>query len=351
ALLEERKDILTYSVFTLDLEQRASTTLLSVTNLPYDIFRVIPLAAPIGGALLVGSNELVHVDQAGKTNAVAVNDFAKQCSSFPMSDQSGLRLRLEGCEIEQLSQESTEMLVVLHTGETAILSFKIDGRSVSGLSMHPIAADRGGLAIRAAASCTAPLGRGRLFIGSEDGDSVVLGWQKRTAQFTRKRSHAQMLAEDEELSFSDEDFSDDDVDDDLYGRAAAPAKAAVASPTTGTTPDSYVFRVHDVLPSLGPMRSVCFGAPTTTSAEEGQEGREDVRAPLELVAAVGRGRASSLAVLNREISPRVLHTSDMSDARGLWTVSAKKTTSAGDAAESTAGYDQYLIEGGETVSK
>ncbi|KAK4987238.1 mRNA cleavage and polyadenylation factor subunit [Elasticomyces elasticus] len=351
ALLEERKDILTYSVFTLDLEQRASTTLLSVTNLPYDIFRVIPLAAPIGGALLVGSNELVHVDQAGKTNAVAVNDFAKQCSSFPMSDQSGLGLRLEGCEIEQLSQDGTDMLVVLNTGETAILSFKIDGRSVSGLSVHPIAADRGGLAIRAAASCTAPLGRGRLFIGSEDGDSVVLGWQKRTAQFTRKRSHAQMLAEDEELSFSDEDFSDDDVDDDLYGGDPAPAKAAVASPTTGTTPDSYVFRVHDVLPCLGPMRSVCFGAPTTTSAEEGQEGREDVRAPLELVAAVGRGRASGLAVLNREIGPRVLHTSDMSDARGLWTVSAKKTTSAGDAAESTTGYDQYLIEGGETVSK
>ena len=92
SLLAQRKDALTYSVFTLDLEQKASTTLLSVSGLPYDISRVVPLPYPIGGALLVGSNELIHVDQAGKTNGVAVNEFAKACTSFPLSDQSDLAL-------------------------------------------------------------------------------------------------------------------------------------------------------------------------------------------------------------------------------------------------------------------
>ncbi|KAG9603743.1 protein CFT1, partial [Aureobasidium melanogenum] len=48
-LLDERKDILNYTVFTLDLDQRASTTLLSVTGLPFDIFRVVPLPLPVGG--------------------------------------------------------------------------------------------------------------------------------------------------------------------------------------------------------------------------------------------------------------------------------------------------------------
>ena len=52
SLLVMRKDILTYTVFTLDLEQKASTTLLSVQGLPYDIFRVVPLPSPNGGALL-----------------------------------------------------------------------------------------------------------------------------------------------------------------------------------------------------------------------------------------------------------------------------------------------------------
>jgi cleavage and polyadenylation specificity factor subunit 1 len=56
ALLFERRDPLTYMVFTLDLHQKASTTILSVTGLPYDLFEVVPLPTPVGGALLVGVN-------------------------------------------------------------------------------------------------------------------------------------------------------------------------------------------------------------------------------------------------------------------------------------------------------
>ena len=69
-----------------DLEQRASTVLISVPNLPSDLWKVVPLALPIGGALLVGTNELVHVDQSGKTIAVAVNEFAKLGSNFGFAD-------------------------------------------------------------------------------------------------------------------------------------------------------------------------------------------------------------------------------------------------------------------------
>ena len=54
-----------YTVFTLDLEQRASTTLLSVSRLPSDLFKVVALPPPVGGTLLIGSNEVVHVDENG----------------------------------------------------------------------------------------------------------------------------------------------------------------------------------------------------------------------------------------------------------------------------------------------
>jgi cleavage and polyadenylation specificity factor subunit 1 len=258
-LLEERKDILNYTVFTLDLDQRASTTLLSVTGLPFDIFRVVPLPLPVGGALLVGANELVHVDQAGKTNAVAVNEFAKLSSNFAMADQSDLGLRLEDCVVEALDHTNGNMLIVLNTGHLAVLSFRIDGRSVSGLSVHLVDSAHGGHQLKTAANCAASLGRGRLFLGSEDGDSTLIGWSKKTAQ-ARKRSHAQMIAEDAELSL-DEEESDDDADDDLYADEAPVVKQAASQATDSSGPENYSFRVHDNLFSLGPIKDVCLGKP------------------------------------------------------------------------------------------
>jgi len=348
-LLEERKDILNYTVFTLDLDQRASTTLLSVTGLPFDIFRVVPLPLPVGGALLVGANELVHVDQSGKTNAVAVNEFAKLSSNFAMADQSDLGLRLEDCVVEALDHTNGNMLIVLNTGRLAVLSFRIDGRSVSGLSVHLVDSAHGGHQLRTAANCAASLGRGRLFLGSEDGDSTLIGWSKKTAQ-TRKRSHAQMIAEDAELSLDEEDL-DDDADDDLYADEAPVVKQAASQAVDSSGPDSYSFRVHDNLFSLGPIKDVCLGK----YADTNELSDPDVQPQLSLLASVGRERASKLAFINRELTPSPVRTVDISHAQAVWTACVKAAAPRGQT-KSTDGvqdseaqlasdmqYDQYLI--------
>jgi cleavage and polyadenylation specificity factor subunit 1 len=346
-LLEERKDILNYTVFTLDLDQRASTTLLSVTGLPFDIFRVVPLPLPVGGALLVGANELVHVDQSGKTNAVAINEFAKLSSNFAMADQSDLGLRLEDCVVEALDHTNGSMLIVLNTGRLAVLSFRIDGRSVSGLSVHLVESAHGGHLLKTAANCAASLGRGRLFLGSEDGDSTLIGWSKKTAQ-TRKRSHAQMIAEDAELSL-DEEESDDDADDDLYADEAPVVKQAASQAADSSGPESYSFRVHDSLFSLGPIKNVCLGKYATELSESAIEPQ------LSLLASVGRERASKLAFINRELTPRPLRAIDIPHAQAVWTACAKQAAPRG-LSKPTNGtqyheaqlaselqYDQYLI--------
>ncbi|KAG9684080.1 protein CFT1, partial [Aureobasidium melanogenum] len=346
-LLDERKDILNYTVFTLDLDQRASTTLLSVTGLPFDIFRVVPLPLPVGGALLVGANELVHVDQAGKTNAVAVNEFAKLSSNFAMADQSDLGLRLEDCVVEALDHTNGNMLIVLNTGRLAILSFRIDGRSVSGLSVHLVDSTHGGHQLKTAANCAASLGRGRLFLGSEDGDSTLIGWSKKTSQ-TRKRSHAQMIAEDAELSMDEEDL-DDDADDDLYADEAPVIKQTTSQAADSSGPDSYFFRVHDNLFSLGPIKNVCLGKYATDLSEN------DLEPQLSLLASVGRERASKLAFINRELTPSPLRTVEIPHAQAVWTACAKRAAPRGlpkplDGTQnpeaqlaSDMQFDQYLI--------
>ncbi|CAA9957479.1 SFT1 Pre cleavage and polyadenylation specificity factor [Pyrenophora teres f. maculata] len=338
SLLAQRKDILTYSVFTLDLEQKASTTLLSVSGLPYDITKVVPLPSPIGGALLVGRNEIMHVDQGGKTNGVAVNEFAKACTSFSLSDQSDLALHLEGCSIELLSQETGDVLILLNNGRLLILTFTLDGRTVSGMTIQTVAADHGGHLVKSAASCTSNLGRGRLFIGSEDGESVMLGWTGLTNQLRRKLSNADLDGEDN----SDEEEIDD-MEDDLYNDTAPTMHKITAAVSEPTAPGTYTFRIHDVLPSIAPIKdAVLHPGKVTESLNRG-----------EIMLSTGRGAAGAITALDRELHPISVATKELPLAHGVWAVHARKqapgdvTAAFGEDTEANMAtdvdYDQYLV--------
>ncbi|KAL1794582.1 hypothetical protein ACET3X_006398 [Alternaria dauci] len=339
SLLAHRKDMLTYSVFTLDLEQKASTTLLSVSGLPYDITKVVPLPSPIGGALLVGANEIIHVDQGGKTNGVAVNEFAKACTSFPLSDQSDLALRLEACQVELLSQDTGDVMIVLNTGRILILTFTLDGRTVSGMTIQTVSADHGGHVLKTSASCTANLGRGRLFIGSEDGESVMLGW---TGTFTQLRRRQATADADSDEDMSDDDV-DDDMEDDLYNDTAPTVQKITAAVSEPTAPGTYSFRVHDVLPSIAPIKAaVVHPGKDTESLNRG-----------EIMLSTGRGKAGAITALNRELHPVSVATMELPSAHGVWAVHARKaapgdvTAAFGEDAEanlaSDVDYDQYLV--------
>ncbi|RDL33101.1 Uncharacterized protein BP5553_08540 [Venustampulla echinocandica] len=330
SLLHERKDHLTYMVFTLDLHQRASTTILSVSGLPFDLFQIVPVPAPVGGALLVGTNQLIHIDQAGKANGVGVNPFAKQTTSFGLADQSDLEMRLESCRIEQLSIQNGEMLIILHDGALAILSFKMDGRSVSGLSIRRVADESGGSIISTGASTVSPLGANALFVGSEGSDSVVLGWTRKSNQVSRRKSRLD-LPDGMDDGFLDEDEDDeDDIDDDLYGDAPATAQAgAVPTDSSTTKAGDYIFQIHDSLVSIAPIIGTDFGNAAFYRDDEEKRNSEGVRSELELVAAVGRNKGGSLAIIHQNIQPKIIGRFEFPEARGIWTISAKRPTTKG----------------------
>ncbi|KAI0007639.1 CPSF A subunit region-domain-containing protein [Xylariaceae sp. FL0662B] len=352
SLVLGRKDQLTYMVFTLDIQQNASTTILSVNGLPQDLFRVVALPAPIGGALLVGTNELIHIDQAGKSHGVGVNSFAKQATSFSLVDQSDLNLRLEGCEIDVLSAENGELLMVLNDGRLVLVVFRIDGRIVSGLSLRLIPSESGGTIIPSSVTTLSRLGKACLFAGSDCADSLVIGWTRKQFQAGRKKSRLQDASLD--FDIDDEDMEDMDDDDDLYGEEAAqnkqPSQAAgIQSGKTG----ELVFRVHDHLVSIAPIRDFTLGR-SLSSDEEEHRGQAGVTSDLSLVCATGRGSAGSIAVLNREIQPRVIGRFEFPEARGFWTMAAQKpipkslqgdkgAASMGADYEISAQYDKFMI--------
>ncbi|KUJ24329.1 uncharacterized protein LY89DRAFT_604897 [Mollisia scopiformis] len=351
SLLFERKDYLTYMVFTLDLHQKASTTILSVTGLPYDLTEIIPIPAPVGGVLLVGSNELIHVDQAGKANGVAVNLFAKQCTSFGLADQSELGMRLEGCKIEQLSIQNGEMLILLQSGELGIISFRMDGRSVSGLNVRRVSIEAGGSVLCGRTSTISPLGQNAFFVGSESTDSVVLGWSKKVSQISRRKSKLdKSRGNDDTFMDEDEDEEDDDVDDDLYGEGPAVTTAATngSAPVDGTSSKAgdYLFQVHDRLVNIAPIVDMTFGKCGAYQNDEEKLNAEGVTGDLELIAAVGKQKGGSLAVVHRKIQPKVVGKFEFPEARGIWTMSAKKPTEKGLEAqkEKSAMSGDYGIE-------
>lgn len=327
ALLDLRKDVMSYTVGTLDLEQHASTVLVSVQNLPSDLWKVVPLPLPVGGALLVGTNEFVHVDQSGKTTAVAVNEFATKGSNFAMADQSALGLKLEDCKIESLSNAAGDVLIVLRDGTLAILRFTMQGRNVGGMHVMKVASGNGGLTPESAPSCVTSFKSGEFFVGSDVGDCVLLQSNIPPSAMSRKRSHAQMAAQDDEAA--DEHEDNDAEEDDLYGGAPAASQksqststAAIAQPIS-----AYQFSVVDRLPSLGPINNLCFGKATRSDSDG-----------LDALASVGRGRGSRLAFLSKQITPELGRQNAINGTGNVWSISARNEND-----ESKDMHDNILI--------
>ncbi|CAK4030828.1 related to CFT1 [Lecanosticta acicola] len=321
-LLDERKDVLTYTVFTLDLEQKASTNLITVPKLPSTLWKVIPLALPIGGALLVGTNELVHIDQSGKANATAVNEFAKLESDFGMVDQSHLSLKLEHCCIEALDPKTGELLMVLYDGSLATISFQTMGRSISALNVTKISGNRGGYVVSAAPSCLTRVDGGKMFVGSEDGSSSLLGWSRPTASLSRKRSHAQMRGKEPDDDDDDDEAVEED-DDDLYDAEPETKKRALSSAELNSAEMAASFALKDTLPSIAPINDACVGRPGDFQADK-----------LQLLVGSGRGEGSKLSCMSRDIVTNIKRTTRMDNARAAWAIRTK---------DSVDGYDNLLF--------
>ena len=339
ALLHERRDNVSYAVYTLDLEQRASTILLSINNLPYDLFAVTPLSKPIGGALLVGGNEIIHVDQSGNANGVAVNEFAKQSSSFAMADQIDLNMRLENSIIQQLGHGNAESLIILNNGESAVLSFKIDGRSVSGLSVRRVLIEALGANLLMGASCASIVGRERMFIGSEDSESIVLGWSRRVDRLKKKRSRSDMLiGDDEDKQETDEEEVEDD-EDDLYNenKPEETLQQRVTSSNADLDED-YRFRVHDSLLNVGPLTGMAL-----RSTSQDVSSSNVLKSNIDILASSGRGRSGGLTIFQPSLRFDMGETFNMNGVQGIWSVRSKSSQGDSPKNNDQKTYDKYIF--------
>ncbi|EWC45157.1 hypothetical protein DRE_06045 [Drechslerella stenobrocha 248] len=338
-MLERRKDPTQFIVVTLDLDQRASTSIMSAKNLPFDIFKAIALPPPIGGTLLLGEHEITHVDQAGKMLSVAVNSYAQQYSAFNMTDQSSLELNLEACLAVPLPNENGDILLVTIAGEFVILSFKTEGRSISSLFVRRVPTKDGYPFASAPCETLVDVGNRRLFLGSLDSDAVLWGYKRKGEKVS--------ISQKSEVKFErdDEENAAEDDEDDLYGDSSvtpiAPRKASTGNISRGPVGE-YLFRRHDRLQNVGPCREMTFGR--TATAPDKLKLHHGVLPELELMTTTGRGVEGAVTVFNTAISPKVFTKFDFKDCQRLWAVHSKQMKKGQSAIPSSVskGYEEQI---------
>jgi cleavage and polyadenylation specificity factor subunit 1 len=246
-LLEHRKDTATLLAVTLDLQQRASTTIFSVQGLPYDCFRVLPLQQPVGGLLVLGTNEVIHVDQAGRCTSIGVNIYAKKSSEFSMTHRPELKLCLEGAvPVPLLDNEDGDVLLALRDATFFRLRFIRDGRSVTDMELERLDLSSFPGVGLAGFSCAVSLESQRVFLGSMTADSVLLGYTSSTK--TTDTSGVSVGVDD----------TGDDLDE-IYGEEDEEGTVGISG-----AQGKLRLRVHDYLLSTAPIRDARFATPVFT---------------------------------------------------------------------------------------
>lgn len=265
-----------------------------------------------------------------------------------MADHSETRMRLEGCQIEQLNASNGDMLVVLATGALAVLSFRLDGRSVSGMSIRKLPQEFGQTLFRSRASCVASLEPHQLFIGSDVADSVLLSTARKVLQSKKHSTRSFQRSRDEEIAENGDDEEDEeDEEDDLYGESLDRRLTVLSE---GTTTAGTNIRIVDRLHCIAPLRDITIGRVGKRKRDDEDVGGEEEGPDLSLIASSGEGVAGGVTILTRELRHEVVNKIQVPRADGVWSFSIKPSAAISDDLGVDRSYDEFMILSGSSTA-
>jgi hypothetical protein len=107
------------------------------------------------------------------------------------------------------------------------------------------------------------------------------------------------------------------------------ANGTAESDSSNTKAGDFIFSIHDSLVNIAPIVDTTFGGSNVYPDNEEKSNYEGITSELKLVAAVGKDKAGSMAIIQRNIQPKVIGRFEFPEARGIWTMSAKRPTEKG----------------------
>lgn len=120
-----RYDTVSILAVSLNIKDRVHAVIWNLGNLPNTINQCHSLPAPVGGACLFGSNEIIYLNQAVPPCGLALNSDVDDFTRFPFSvETKSLRLTLDGCVVEALNEN--EILIATRNGQLHLLTMNVD---------------------------------------------------------------------------------------------------------------------------------------------------------------------------------------------------------------------------------
>lgn len=238
--LQEAKDTCRVIIFSMAATFSVITT---ITDLPFDSQALVPCAV-VGGLVVLTPNSIVYIDQASKRLVLPVNGWASRVSDLA-SPSSSENLSLEGSRATFISD--TSLLIILTNGFIHTVTFAMDGKAVSGMT---ISLPLGRTTIPSLVYRSSEL----VFVASTQGPSVLLKMSMVDDVDLEMEDEPRMA------SVAEEHEEDDvDMDADIYGPTSKKTIAKKEILTKTNTRKTLIFSLSDYLPSYGGINDMVFG--------------------------------------------------------------------------------------------
>lgn len=306
--LPQVKDLVNFMVLSLDLTTRQATSVLKIDGLPYDIDTLVPLPLPLNGSLLLGCNEIIHVDNGGITRRIAVNEFTSliTASTKNYTNQLTLNLKLEYCSVKPIPNDN-RVLLILNNGEFLYINFEIDSKTIKKVFVEPVPKVQHLESMFSQPGPIATLDDNFLFLANKTGDSPLV-----------KLSYTGQTKKRKRVTFK----SDNDDDDDLYG-------------DEDTNEDKILnkgkieFVVHDQLVNTGPISTFTYGNSSTEKyvANLINPNFQDVA----IVSNGGHNATGHLNIMTPSVQAKIQLSLTFSEIKRMWILNNKYLVTSDDA--------------------
>uniref|UniRef100_T1HLS2 Cleavage and polyadenylation specificity factor subunit 1 n=1 Tax=Rhodnius prolixus TaxID=13249 RepID=T1HLS2_RHOPR len=319
-----RRDTCCMVAISLNMDQKVHPVIWSVNNLPMDCSKLVPVAKPLAGTLVLSNNALIYLNQSVPPYGVSLNSITEISTGFPLKVQEGVKISLEGAQVCFLSHD--RLVLSLKGGELYVLTLHADSmRSVRSFHFQKSAAS-----VLTTSMCLCE--DNFLFLGSRLGNSLLLKLSEKDqgdikpfatvvidlCQPPPKKKRLDTLGDC--MACDVTEIRDED-ELEVYGDEIQ----------TSIQLSSYSFEVCDSLLNIGPCGNVSMGEPAFLSEEFNNDPNPDI----ELVTSAGYGKNGALCVLQRSIRPQVATTFELPGCLDMWTVIGSKHEFIGDSQEIT----------------
>ena len=311
-LLQQEKDTVILTVLSLHVQTSSATTILQIKSLPYEIHRIIPLPAPLNGCILIGCNEIIHIDSSGIARRIAVNPYISDitASSKSFQDQSDLNMKLENCSVCPIPNDS-RVLISLENGDMYYASFEVDGKTIKKFSIERVDPVHYQSIKGYHPSDIIVLQDNVLFMGGKTCDSLLVEIEYLKANIASKILDADIA----------DDKSTKDDDDDLYGEDDGKKQQEIK---TG----NFRLVLHDKLVNNGPISSFALGKYSTEKivAKLPNPSYDDVS----ILAGGGLSKSGHLNIITLCVQPIIKSSLRFSQLNRLWTINNKYLITSDD---------------------